>query len=544
MSLDSTVLTLVIDAIFSWTRMFIALGLSIAISLAVGIYAAVSPKAEKVIIPIVDILQTVPILAFFPFALVVFVYFLPGYVGINAAVIFLIITSMVWNIIFGVYETVKMLPVEFLEVASLYRMGMVERFRKIFLPASLPRIVSQSILSWSIGLFYLVTSEIFSYGNASNCCRVEHGIGAALVELAPGNAGGSVGAYLLGIGVFIVFVVATRLLFFKPLEDYAVRYTRQSSKQQENKPQQAITGAFVSWFSRRIVSARPLLSAGAATGLQRRVVAARVPKRVIAESRRGHRRQVRRGAYARTVAYALIGAAIIATVVYAVFVNRSVIGYEYLSLSSLAFSFARIWLAFGLITAIAFPLCVYLVFVSKHSSKYLLLFQILASVPATIMLPGIAILFAGVPMRGEIIAFFVFVLSGIWYLIFSIIASSRTIAPNIMEVKRLFRLDGIKAWKSIYLKALIPGFLTGALTGIAAEWNASIVAESFTTNGLSGGNIISSVHTGIGVLLDSTLNSGNLTLMVIALLNLIVLILLINTFVWKRLYNRISAVYR
>jgi NitT/TauT family transport system permease protein len=92
----------IVDAGYSWVRMFIALGLSIAVSIVVGTWAATSTRAEKIILPITDILQTVPILAFFPLVLAIFVVYLPGYIGINAAVIFLIITSMLWNIIFGV----------------------------------------------------------------------------------------------------------------------------------------------------------------------------------------------------------------------------------------------------------------------------------------------------------------------------------------------------------------------------------------------------------------------------------------------------------
>ncbi len=539
MQVFGTLATLVVDALFSWARMFIALGISIVVSLAVGIWAATSRKAERMVLPFIDILQTVPILAFFPFALVVFVYFLPGYIGINAAVIFLIVTSMLWNIIFGVYEAVKMIPAEFLEIARLYRMGMMEKIKKVFFPAAMPRIVNQSILSWSIGLFYLVTSEIFSYGNASDCCRVQHGIGAALVEMAPGTSGGSVTGYVLGIGVFVGFVVATRFLFFKPLEDYAVKYMKQDSKANTSKPQ-AVGGGFVSWFSKRIVT-KPFTGGNVAKAAQKRAqeIRYRIRKR-----NEGKIQQMMEPKELRKDIYYIIIAALAVVAIVAAMFDRSLISYEYMSLLSLAFSFARIWIAFAVITAIAFPLCVYLVFISRHSSKYLMFFQILSSIPATIMLPGIAVLFTGVPYRGEAIAFVVFVLSGIWYLIFSMIASARSLPNNIPEVKKLFRLNGVKAWKSIYVRALLPGFLTGALTGIAAEWNASIVAESFTSNGLSGGTIISSVHTGIGVLLDSTVNSGNLTLMLVALLNLIVLILLINTFVWKRLYNRVSEIYK
>ncbi len=143
-------------------------------------------------------------------------------------------------------------------------------------------------------------------------------------------------------------------------------------------------------------------------------------------------------------------------------------------------------------------------------------------------------------------ALVVFILSGIWYLIFSIMASARTMPQNIFEVSRIFGVKGTNAWKNIYLKAILPGLVTGALTGIAAEWNASIVAEYFTTSGVTGTtNVVSSVGVGIGKLLDLSLAPGGqgIGLMMVALLNLVVMILLVNTFVWKKLYNKVTKVY-
>ncbi len=532
MQIYGTLALLVVDAIFSWARMFAALGISIALSIAIGVYAAVSRRAERVILPVLDVFQTIPILAFFPLALVVFVFYLPGYIGINAAVIFLIVTSMLWNIIFGVYEAVKTIPNEFLEVADLYRMGIWEKMRKIFIPAAAPRIVQQSILSWSIGLFYLVTSEIFSYGSTT-CCSVKYGIGAALVQLSPGAPGGSVTAYLLGIAVFIVFVVLTRFLFFRPLERYTSRYTRTTAR---SPTLLARPGMFVSWFSRRVVAqpiTRLTLRARQATGAQRKPA-----DEAVARAKVKARKPVGRWVY-----YAAAAAVLLIVFASSAAIRDAIFTYEYAVLTALAFSFARIWLAFLVITAVAIPLCVYLIFISRQSSKYLLFFQVVASIPATILLPGIAIAIGSAPYHAEIVAFIIFVLSGIWYVIFSIIASTRTIPPYVSEVKSLFRVNGKAAWKSIYIKAMIPGFVTGALTAIAAEWNASIVAECFTTNGIAGGSVINCVGTGIGKLLDSTVTSGNITLMLVALLNLVVMILLINTFVWKRMYKNVSKIY-
>jgi NitT/TauT family transport system permease protein len=524
---------LIVDTSASWIRMFIALGISIVVSFIIGVLAATSRTAERFTLPVVDVLQTLPILAFFPFVIYVFVGLLPGYVGINVAVIFLIITSMIWNIIFGVYESIKTLPNEVFEVVQLYHFDFWTRVKKIYIPASFPRIVEQSLLSWSIGLFYLVTSEIFSLGNSSavchgGTCSVTYGIGTWLVQNGPTTAGGSLTNYLIGILVFIIFVVATRFLFFKPLENYATRYTKQQAKLARPVYEQVVLN-----FIRRGMKSKYVKPIHAATKDIRIGTAMTRRHQALAVTSKKH-----------TAIY--IALAVFMAVISAyIFVSSPLLlADEAQVLPALAFSFARIWFAFLVIAIISVPLSVYLIFMSKQISKYITLFQVMSSIPATILLPLIVIELVGFPSHGELVAFVIFVLSGVWYMIFSMVASTRTLPNNVLELKKLFGVRGILAWKKIYLKAILPGFVTGAVTGIAAEWNASIVAEYFTTSGISGNNVISSVGTGIGKLLDLSLtSSGGLELMMLALLNLVVMILLINTFVWKRAYRNVAKIY-
>ncbi len=521
MDLLSLLLMLVVDTSASWLRMFAALFISVFISIFVGIYAATNQRAEKIILPVVDVLQTIPILAFFPFAIFVFVFILPGFIGINAAVIFLIITSMLWNIIFGVYESVKTIPKEFVELADIYHFDFWSRLRRIYVPASAPRIIEQSILSWAIGLFYLVTSEIFSTGNANY--HVAYGIGSAL----PGLSGTS---YLIAIGVFVCFVVATRFLFFKPLEDYSTRHMRGQSNGSAVLPK--YEKRVLDWIGSRIPRNRAVFDAG---GFSVEHVK-RVPHRKVVAAQKA--------AADMSVYYKAAGVVAAAIIIYVIISDKTLFGYEMMVIPALAASFARVWVAFAVILAIAVPVCVYLVFMSKKTSKYMLLFQVLASIPATILLPLLAkALSPGSANGGEYVAFVIFFLSGIWYVIFGVMASTRTLPDNIFEVKKVFGVKGKNAWRNIYLKAILPGLITGAITGIAAEWNASIVAEYFTSAGVSGSQVVSSVGTGIGRLLDTAIASGGLWLMAVALLNLVVMIILINTFVWKRYYRSIAKVY-
>jgi NitT/TauT family transport system permease protein len=513
----------VLDVSVSWLRMLVALFASILIGLGLGILANRSAFAEQLIIPIVDILQTIPILAFFPFVVYIVVAALPGVIGINLAVIFLIITSMVWNIGFGAYEAIKAIPAEFNEVAGVFQLGSLERLRKITIPAAMPKVIEQSVLSWSIGLFYLVTSEIFSVGLQIDSVR--YGIGAELAKLAfqtPFN----LGVYVLGIIVFIGFVIATRFLLFGYLER---RFIKRSYVRRKGGSLARMFGGFASRL-------------GAFSGLEKEIKRefrgeVRVLEREEAREVARLKRTIRRVSLVVIVALAAIALVALA-------VNGPLRAEEATVLYSLAFSITRVWVAFALMLAITVPLGIYIIFMARRGSTYMLLFQVLASIPATIILPALAVGLKSVPNGSEVVAFSIFFLSGFWYMLFSIVSTRAVLQPSVGEVRKVFEVRGWKAWKSIYLKAIIPGLITGGITAIAAEWNAAIVAERFTTSIVGSGAVIVSVGTGLGRLLDVALASGNLGLMALGLINLTIMIIIINRLLWKRLYGKAMAVYK
>jgi NitT/TauT family transport system permease protein len=523
--LAGLIASILVNLVFSWSRMLIALGVSVLLGIAVGIYAATSKRAEKVIIPIIDIFQTLPILSFFPFVIYIFIALIPGFVGIELAVIFLITTSMLWNIIFGVYEALNSIPKEYIELADLYNLSTWRRLKKIFFPASLPYVVEQSMLSWSIGLFYLVTSEIFSAGtdacpiagNTAGIYSVKTGIGVALTCYA---ATGNTLGYALGIIFFILFVIATRFLLFRPLENYANRYTRQSV-------QRKTTNTYLRNAAVRLFK---YLEPPGTERIRVRLNRPRRQEKIIA-SRSASPAEKQESWRLKYVLIAL------ALMIIAIAGVKYLVLYELEILRNFVFSILRVWIAFAVSLAISVPLCVYLIFFTKKSSSYILLFQVIASIPATILLPAIVAMMGKSPYHSEIIAFLIFIISGIWYLIFSIMSASKLLPANILEVKRIFGLKGLAAWKKVYVRAIVPGILTGGVTAIAAEWNASIVAEYY-------GSGVSGVSLGIGKLLDTSFASNNLPLLFLALVNLAAMVVIVNSLLWKRSYKRMSRIYR
>ncbi len=508
------------DILASWFRLGAALFISFVASMVLGIYIGRSKEAERLLMPIIDIFQTIPILAFFPFAIFIFVSAFPGSVGVNIAVVFLIITSMVWNMIFGAYEAIKTIPIEFTELAKLYHMGWIEKQAKIYVPAALPAVVEQASLSWAIGLFYLVTSEIFAVGSSKY--SVTYGIGVALTNLA---AAGDFTSYYIGLLFFVVAVILSRFLVFNKLGESVSAYKKAaSSKKSSLLLNNVIAGASV------FMSRMGRSSKRTAEKMMRNSV---IKRAVIFVTR----------TTLKLSSYLIV--ALLAIIAYVNYpsIYSSVATYEGTVLTALAFSFARVWFAFAIAVLVAVPTCVYLIFISKHKEKFVAVFQTIASIPATILLPIIAVALSQYLFHDELIAFAVLFLSSVWYIIFSILSRSNAITQSMMEVKQMFELKGLDAWRYMYMGAITPGLITGSITAIAAEWNASIVAEYFTSSGIGSGSTISAVNIGIGKLMDLALANGNMILMGVALVNLTVMIIVINKLLWKNLYNRTASVY-
>ena len=538
-------LSILFNILVSWGRMFAALGVSILISISAGIYIARHRLAEHIAIPIIDILQTLPILAFFPAAIALFVVGLPGAIGVNAAIVFLIITSMLWNIILAVYESVKLLPQEYLEMARLNGMSNWDILTRVYVPASLPGVAQQSALSWAIGLFYLVTSEIFSTG-AGFCtihaCAARYGIGVLITKLAfSGNTLGYISAILL----FILAVVITTFLFFIPLDR---RLNRQHAHSGAAGPLERLLRSMQP-FRGLTTRMRAAQHHAHQSGAVRRKAGQATP-----------RPSARRSGLRYYTALICSAAALLSAIaIYRSSAGRKMLAllgrYEYVALLNLAASFIRVWGAFAVVVMVGVPISIYLVFISRRTSAYMLLFQVMASIPATIVLPGLALVLALANLNkgGNLLAFIIYFISGIWYVIFGIVAGTKGLGNDVAEVKKVYGVRGVKAWGSIYIGAIMPGFITGAITGIAAEWNASIVAEYFTSAGItttarcaaaaaSGcARIASSVGYGIGKLLDTSISTNNNLLLAVALINMTAMIIIVNTFLWKRMYRKVAS---
>jgi NitT/TauT family transport system permease protein len=203
----------------SLLRMGIAYLFSLTFSIIYGFAAATSKKREAIMLPILDIFQSVPVLGFFPAAIFFFVSLIPNkIVGVEAASIFLIFTSQVWNMAFGVYESLSTIPKDLKEAYNFFDPKGNLAFIRLYLPATIPKLVYNSIVSWSNGWYFLVACEIFAVGTSSYKLP---GIGSFIMETASES---KIGLTLLGISVLIVVIVLLDLFVWKPLSQWSRRF--------------------------------------------------------------------------------------------------------------------------------------------------------------------------------------------------------------------------------------------------------------------------------------------------------------------------------
>jgi len=214
-------------ATFSFARMLAAYILSLIFSILYGFYAATNKRAERIMIPVLDILQSIPILGFFPIALYLLIVYLPTAIGVELASIILIFTSQAWNMAFGVYESILTVPNEIKDAANIFKLKGMRRFRVLYLPAMIPRLVYNSMMSWAGGWYFLFAAEIISVGNTSYTIP---GLGSFMWKMV---GSGNVEYGLLALVTLIVIIVTMDIVIWRPLTRVSEKYKYESLTEEQ-----------------------------------------------------------------------------------------------------------------------------------------------------------------------------------------------------------------------------------------------------------------------------------------------------------------------
>jgi NitT/TauT family transport system permease protein len=510
--------TLFTDALWSMGRMLAAYGISLLFAIVYGVVAGRSKRAERVMIPLLDVLQSVPVLGFFPAAVYFFIALTHGSrAGIELASVFLIFTGQAWNMAFGVYEAVTTLPADSAEAVRSFGLSSWRRFRRLELPASVPKLVYNTVLSWAAGWYFLVACEIISIGNRQYSLP---GLGSFIQRAMES---GEVGAMLAGVAVLVGIVVLLDVFVWRPLTVWAEKYRFEfvSAGLGESRVFDFYRDVgFARWLGRfwdRALAALDLAVAWVGSSRLRRAAMRAMRLLFLLAA----------GAGAAALV-ALIAMKLLPPVPQAAFqIPRA-----------LLLSFLRLSVAYAISLAWTVPAALWAGDKDRVAKVLTPIAEVAASIPATAFFP--LIVFFVVRISGSVdAAAILLVLTGMqWYLLFNALAGARQVPGELKEMARSFGLSPIGRARKALLPAMAPSLITGSITAWGGGWNALILSEYVQYGGRT------YEARGIGQLLQRATLDGNSRLLVWSLVCLIAAIGLLNRFVWRRLYALASVRYR
>ncbi len=512
-------------ALLSVARMSAAYLLAVVFSLAYGYYAARNRTAEKVMLPLLDVLQSVPILSFLPVVLLSLTVVLPVGIATELAAVILIFTSQAWNITFSFYQSMKTVPNELREAAAVMRFGRWMQFRFLELPFAGIGLVWNSIMSWAGGWFFLMAAEMFTVG--SRDFRLP-GLGSYLQSAAHE---GDVGAVLLGVATLVAVVVALDQLLWRPLLALTERLKLESTEGETESGSWFRDLLARSWLITRFIERvwTPLLE--------------RLDARWQSPDTNTHAPDETAGSKVigwRTVAIAIpFGAILIYAGVQATNMLASLSIGAWLDIAlGIGATFLRVLAALVIACAWTIPLGVAIGTRPRVAAVLQPLTQILASVPATALFPIVLLALLRLPAGVDLSAILLMLLGTQWYLLFNVIAGTSAIPQDLRDTSLLLRMSEADRWRTLFLPALFPYAVTGAITAVGGAWNASIVAEYVTFAGQTYSTV------GIGALIARATAAGDYALLLAATLSMVVVVVLINRLFWVRLYRLAEARYR
>ncbi len=512
-------------AMLSLGRMSAAYLLALMFSLLYGYAAASNPNFERIMLPILDVLQSVPILSFLPVVLLGLTAILPQGFAVEFAAVVLIFTSQAWNLTYSFYQSMKTLPTELREASAVFRFNWWWRFRRMELPFASIGLLWNSVMSWAGGWFFLMAAETFKVGDRD--FRLP-GLGSYLQRAADQN---NTSAILWGIGVLVLVVVVLDQCVWRPLLAWADKFKLEMTES-DNPPE--------SWFLDLLGGSR------LATAFTQRIMLRGlkgIDKRFGGALRPGADPDADIPNVAMSWVRRLLLAVLGLVVAYGVFrlgqllITVSLADYGRIVIGALATALrVAISLIFALIWTV--PMGVAIGSNPRLATFLQPIVQIAASIPATAFFP--ILLIELIKIRGglNIAAVLLMLLGTQWYILFNVIAGASAIPQDLRYTTDLLRFNCFNRWRRLILPALFPYLVTGLITAGGGAWNASIVAEYASANQQT-----YSV-TGLGALIGEATDKGNFGLLAAATLTMIVVVVCLNRFFWRRLYRLAEEKYR
>ncbi len=501
-------------ALRSTLRMFAAILLSLIFTFGVATLAAKSRRAALVIIPMLDIAQSIPIMTFLAFTLTFFVGLFPtSQLGVECAAIFLVFTSQAWNMAFSFYQSLRTVPTDLAEVSHQFRLSAWQRFRKLELPFATPALVWNTMMSMSGGWFFVVASEAFTVGNTQVMLP---GIGSWLAVAIERQ---DLGAVAWAVGAMAVVIVLYDQLLFRPVVAWADKF-RFEQTASETQPQ--------SWFYDVLQRTRLFQRLGQPIAFlislapQRRRARIAPPRLIDARTNLLIDR-----AWFVVVGLGAMWAVwtIVRYVTHSVSVHDVAIAFG-LGLLTLT----RVLVLIVVASLIWVPIGVWIGLRPAWSQRIQPVAQFLAAFPANVVFPFAVMGIVAGHLDPNIWLSPLIILGTQWYILFNVVAGASALPNDLKEAAGIFHLRAWQRWRDLILPGIFPYYVTGALTASGGSWNASIVAE-----------VVSWGHTklqaaGLGAFIANATAAGDFPRVALGASVMSVFVIALNRSVWRPMY--------
>jgi len=506
------------DALRTTMRMLVAMIASLLFTFTYGTAAAKSRRAEMVLIPLLDVLQSVPVLGYLSFTVVFFVSLFPHQaLGVELAAIFAIFTSQAWNMAFSFFQSLRTVPYDLDEASRGFRLSAWQRFWRLEVPFAMPGLVWNTMMSMSGGWFFVVASEAIAVGEM----HVElPGIGSYVAHAIAERNLAAVG---WAIAAMTVTIVIYDQLLFRPLVAWSNKF---------HYEQTAATVVPKSWVADLFHRARMFHAIADSIGAMATTVArARLSIGPLA---------LRRDGYIRLLPFYLIDMVWYGSILLAI----AYLGWVLLRFAGAELSWAdvreasrdgsitllRVAILVAIATIVWVPIGVAIGLRPALAEKVQPLVQFLAAFPANLLFPVAVYLIARFQLAPEIWLSPLMILGTQWYIVFNVIAGASAFPTDFKEAAATFRVGGWHWWRDVMLPGIFPYYVTGAITASGGAWNASIVSEAVSWGPvkLNGG--------GLGAYIARMTEAGDFARIALGIAVMSVLVVGMNRLLWRPLY--------
>jgi NitT/TauT family transport system permease protein len=497
------------------TRMLTALGASLIFTFTYATLAAKSRRAEMVLIPLLDVLQSVPILGYLSFTVVFFVSLFPGNVlGPELAAIFAIFTSQAWNMAFSFYQSLKTIPIGLDEASRSFRLSAWQRFWRLEVPFAMPGLIWNMMMSMSGGWFFVVAAEAISVGNLQIALP---GVGSYVATAIQQRSLAAVGWAILAMTIAIVLYDQ---LLFRPMVAWADKF------RPEDTAAQTVPRSWVLDLFRRSSFAARLAGP----------VGARLQRAAHARLVLPHAVHLTRWSAPRRVADALWLVVILAGVAYAAwrlagFARGSLSWADFrIVVSNGGITLARVAFLVLLASLVWVPIGVAVGLRPRLTARVQPVAQFLAAFPANLLFPVFVYFIVRFGLAPRIWLVPLMILGTQWYILFNVIAGASAFPSDLREAATSFRVRPWRWWRDVMLPGIFPYYVTGAITASGGAWNASIVSEvvSWGPTRLNAG--------GLGAYIAQMTAAGDFPRIGLGIAVMSVLVIATNRLVWRPLY--------